>query len=99
MILAFWGAGFIDKLQISSDYVGHVKTNVGELNGYSGPLHARDGGPGYATPLKLFVPFSICPAKSLGGRSQKTVTPVNKYQRFRCWRQTILTERGYTSNR
>ena len=57
MILAFLDAGYIDKLLISSDYIGRVNTNVGEVNGYPGPLHARDGGPGYARPLKLFVPL------------------------------------------
>jgi phosphotriesterase-related protein len=57
MILAFLDAGYIDRLLISSDYIGRVNTNVGEVNGYPGPLHARDGGPGYARPLKLFVPL------------------------------------------
>ncbi|PWU05737.1 MAG: hypothetical protein C5B51_13855 [Terriglobia bacterium] len=57
MVLAFLDAGYIDKLLISSDYIGRVNTNVGEVNGYPGPLHARDGGPGYARPLKLFVPL------------------------------------------
>lgn len=57
MIRAFLDAGHIDNLLISSDYIGRVNTNVGEVNGYPGPLHARDGGPGYARPLKLFVPL------------------------------------------
>jgi phosphotriesterase-related protein len=57
MVVAFLDAGYIDKLLISSDYIGRVNTNVGEVNGYPGPLHARDGGPGYARPLKLFVPL------------------------------------------
>lgn len=56
MILAFLDAGYIDRLLISSDYIGRINTNVGEVNGYPGPLHARDGGPGYARPLKLFLP-------------------------------------------
>ncbi len=57
MILAFLEAGYIDNLLISSDYIGRINTGVGEVNGYPGPLHARDGGPGYARPLKLFVPL------------------------------------------
>jgi phosphotriesterase-related protein len=57
MILAFLDAGHTDKLLISSDYIGRINTGVGEVNGYPGPLHARDGGPGYARPLKIFVPL------------------------------------------
>ena len=57
MILAFLDAGYADKLLLSSDYIGRINTGVGEVNGYPGPLHARDGGPGYARPLKLFVPL------------------------------------------
>jgi len=57
MVLAFLDAGYIDKLLLPSDYIGRVNTNVGEVNGYPGRLHARDGGPGYAWPSKLFVPL------------------------------------------
>jgi phosphotriesterase-related protein len=57
MIQAFLDAGQIDHLLLSSDYIGRVNTNVGEINMYPGPLHARDGGPGYARPLVLFVPL------------------------------------------
>jgi phosphotriesterase-related protein len=57
MILAFLDAGQIDHLLISSDYIGRINTSVGEVSLYPGPLHARDGGPGYARPLKLFVPL------------------------------------------
>jgi phosphotriesterase-related protein len=57
MILNFLDAGQIDRLLISSDYIGRINTNVGEVNAYPSPLHARDGGPGYARPLKLFVPL------------------------------------------
>ena len=57
MILAFLDAGHIDKLLLSSDYIGRINTGVGEINKYPGPLHARDGGPGYARPLVLFVPL------------------------------------------
>jgi predicted metal-dependent phosphotriesterase family hydrolase len=57
MILAFLNAGQIRHLLISSDYIGRVNTNAGEVNRYPGALHARDGGPGYARPLKLFVPL------------------------------------------
>jgi phosphotriesterase-related protein len=56
MIMAFLDAGYIDRLLLSSDYIGRVNTGVGEINRYPGPLHARDGGPGYARPLLLFVP-------------------------------------------
>lgn len=56
MIMAFLEAGQIDHLLLSSDYIGRVNTNVGEISVYPGPLHARDGGPGYARPLVLFVP-------------------------------------------
>ncbi len=57
MILAFLHAGQIHHLLISSDYIGRVNTNSGEVNAYPGPLNAREGGPGYARPLKLFVPL------------------------------------------
>jgi len=57
MILAFLDAGHIDKLLLSSDYIGRINTGVGEISVYPGPLHAREGGPGYARPLKLFVPL------------------------------------------
>jgi predicted metal-dependent phosphotriesterase family hydrolase len=56
MIMAFLEAGQIDRLLLSSDYIGRVNTNVGEISVYPGPLHARDGGPGYARPIVLFVP-------------------------------------------
>jgi phosphotriesterase-related protein len=57
MIRAFLDAGHIDKLLLSSDYIGRVNTAAGEISRYPGPLHARDGGPGYARPLVLFVPL------------------------------------------
>jgi phosphotriesterase-related protein len=56
MIMTFLEAGYIDRLLLSSDYIGRVNTGVGEISVYPGPLHARDGGPGYARPLVLFVP-------------------------------------------
>jgi phosphotriesterase-related protein len=56
MIMMFLEAGYIDRLLLSSDYIGRVNTNVGEVSMYPGPLHARDGGPGYARPIVLFVP-------------------------------------------
>jgi len=56
MVKALLDAGLEANLLLSSDYVGRVNTNVGEINTY-GPLHARDGGPGYARPLVLFVPL------------------------------------------
>ena len=56
MIMAVLEAGLMDRLLLSSDYIGRVNTNVGEISVYPGPLHARDGGPGYARPIVLFVP-------------------------------------------
>lgn len=56
MIMAVLEAGLIDRILLSSDYIGRVNTNVGEISVYPGPLHARDGGPGYARPIVLFVP-------------------------------------------
>jgi phosphotriesterase-related protein len=56
MILTFLEAGYVDHLLLSSDYIGRINTGVGEISMYPGSLHARDGGPGYARPLVLFVP-------------------------------------------
>jgi phosphotriesterase-related protein len=56
MILAFLDAGYGDQLLISSDYIGRINTSTGEVDRYGEVLHARDGGPGYARPIKLFVP-------------------------------------------
>jgi phosphotriesterase-related protein len=56
MVMTFLEAGYIDHLLFSSDYIGRVNAAVGEVNMYPGPLHARDGGPGYARPLLLFLP-------------------------------------------
>jgi phosphotriesterase-related protein len=56
MVKALLDAGLEANLLLSSDYVGRVNTAVGEVNTY-GPLHAREGGPGYARPLVLFVPL------------------------------------------
>lgn len=57
MLKALLDAGLEQSILLSSDYIGRVNTNVGEVNGYPGPLHGRDGGPGYARPLVLFVPL------------------------------------------
>ena len=57
MVKALLDAGLADRLLLSSDYIGRINTSVGEINGYPGPLHAREGGPGYARPLVLFVPL------------------------------------------
>jgi len=56
MLKALLDAGLEHSILLSSDYIGRVNTSVGEVNGYPGPLHARDGGSGYARPLVLFVP-------------------------------------------
>jgi phosphotriesterase-related protein len=54
MIRALLDAGLADHLLLSSDYIGRVNTSVGEVKAY--PLNVRDGGPGYARALVLFVP-------------------------------------------
>jgi phosphotriesterase-related protein len=59
MLKALLDAGLEQSILLSSDYIGRVNTNVGEVNGYPGPLHGRDGGPGYARPLVLFVPLLL----------------------------------------
>jgi predicted metal-dependent phosphotriesterase family hydrolase len=56
MLKALLDAGLADSLLISSDYIGRINTAVGEVPGYPGPLHAREGGPGYARPFILAVP-------------------------------------------
>jgi len=56
MLKALLDAGLEHSILLSSDYIGRVNTAVGEVNAYPGPLHGRDGGPGYARPLVLFVP-------------------------------------------
>jgi len=56
MLKALLDAGLEQNILLSSDYIGRVNTSVGEINGYPGPLHGREGGPGYARPLVLFVP-------------------------------------------
>jgi predicted metal-dependent phosphotriesterase family hydrolase len=56
MLKALLDAGLEQNILLSSDYIGRVNTGVGEINGYPGPLHGREGGPGYARPLVLFVP-------------------------------------------
>ena len=56
MLKALLDAGLERSILLSSDYIGRVNTSVGEVNAYPGPLHGRDGGPGYARPLVLFVP-------------------------------------------
>jgi phosphotriesterase-related protein len=57
MLKALLDAGLEHSILLSSDYIGRVNTSVGEVIGYPGPLHGRDGGPGYARPLVLFVPL------------------------------------------
>jgi phosphotriesterase-related protein len=57
MIQAFLDAGYVDHLLLASDNIGSLNPSTGEKAFYPGPLHARDGGPGYARPLLLFVPL------------------------------------------
>ena len=57
MIQAFLDAGYVDRLLLASDNIGALNPSTGEKSFYPGPLHARDGGPGYARPLLLFVPL------------------------------------------
>jgi phosphotriesterase-related protein len=59
MMKALIDAGLVDQLLISSDYIGRINTATGELPGYPGSLHARDGGPGYARPFILAVPLMM----------------------------------------
>lgn len=59
MMKALLDAGLVDHLLISSDYIGRINTATGELPGYPGSLHGRDGGPGYARPFILAVPLMI----------------------------------------
>jgi phosphotriesterase-related protein len=57
MIRTLLDAGLVNRLLLSSDYIGRIiNTSVGEVKAYPGPLNARDGGPGYARSLLLFVP-------------------------------------------
>ena len=56
MLKALLDAGLEQQLLLSSDHIGRVNTAVGEVAGYPGPMHGRDGGPGSARPLLLFVP-------------------------------------------
>ena len=57
MIQEFLDAGHVDHLLLASDNIGSLNPSTGETAFYSGPRHARDGGPGYARPLLLFVPL------------------------------------------
>jgi phosphotriesterase-related protein len=57
MIQAFLDAGYVAHLLLASDNIGALNPSTGEQSFYPGPLHARDGGPGYARPLLLFVPL------------------------------------------
>jgi phosphotriesterase-related protein len=56
-ILSLLDAGFADNLVLSSDNIGNLNPSTGEKAFYPGSLHAREGGPGYARPLVLFVPL------------------------------------------
>jgi phosphotriesterase-related protein len=56
MIVALLDAGCADRLLFSSDFGGTINTATGERDSYTGPLNARDGGPGYARSLVLFLP-------------------------------------------
>lgn len=55
-IVALIEGGYVDNILFSSDYGGTINLASGEKNSYTGPLHARDGGPGYARSLRLFLP-------------------------------------------
>jgi predicted metal-dependent phosphotriesterase family hydrolase len=59
MIRSMVDAGYVDHVLIASDNTGSINTAVGEVKFYPGPLHAREGGPGYARPLILFVPILL----------------------------------------
>jgi phosphotriesterase-related protein len=57
MVQVFLDAGYVDHLLLASDNIGALNPTTGEQSFYPGPLHAREGGPGYARPLLLFVPL------------------------------------------
>ena len=52
-MVALIEAGYVDHLLFSSDYGGTINLSTGEKNSDTGPLHARDGGPGYGALLEL----------------------------------------------
>jgi len=82
MVKAMLDAGLIDRLLLSSDYIGRINTSVGEVNAYPGPLHARDGGPGYARPLVLFVPLLRQAGVSEAAIRQLTVDNPRRFLSF-----------------
>jgi phosphotriesterase-related protein len=82
MVKAMLDAGLIDRLLLSSDYIGRINTAVGEVNAYPGPLHARQGGPGYARPLVLFVPLLRQAGVSEAAITQLTVDNPRRFLSF-----------------
>jgi predicted metal-dependent phosphotriesterase family hydrolase len=82
MVKALLDAGLGDRLLLSSDYIGRINTSVGEINAYPGPLHAREGGPGYARPLVLFVPLLRKAGVSEAGIRQLTVENPRRFLSF-----------------
>lgn len=82
MVKAMLDAGLIDSLLLSSDYIGRINTSVGEVSAYPGPLHAREGGPGYARPLVLFVPLLRQAGVSEAAITQLTVDNPRRFLSF-----------------
>lgn len=82
MVKAMLDAGLIDNLLLSSDNIGRINTSVGEVSAYPGPLHARDGGPGYARPLVLFVPLLRQAGVSEAAIKQLTVDNPRRFLSF-----------------
>jgi predicted metal-dependent phosphotriesterase family hydrolase len=82
MIKAMLDAGVVDSLLISSDYIGRINTGVGEIPGYPGSLHARDGGPGYARPFVLAVPRMMKAGISVDAIRRITVDNPRRFLMF-----------------
>ena len=79
---------------MSSDYIGRINTNVGELNAYPGPLNAEEGGAGYARPLKLFVPLLLT-----AGVKEKAITRITQDNPRRFWFSYPSKLNGWLNNR
>ena len=82
MMKALLDAGLVDRLLISSDYIGRINTAVGEIPGYPGSLHARDGGPGYARPFILAVPQMMKAGISVDAIRRITVDNPRRFLTF-----------------
>jgi predicted metal-dependent phosphotriesterase family hydrolase len=82
MIKVLLEAGLVDNLLISSDYIGRINAAAGEVPGYPGSLHARDGGPGYARPFILAVPQMMKAGISVDAIRKITVDNPRRFLTF-----------------